>query len=165
MICQLCNEYPATIHITEIINGNKTELNVCAECGKQKGLIGTKISFSLGDLLGGVIEGKAVAKTGNLRGKKCPSCGITFDKLRKVSKLGCQHDLEHFSEWLDPFIEKIHGSSRHIGKHPKKLNVETMKELEIARLKKELEKAINCEDFELAAQLRDQIRQLEEKGR
>ncbi|MBI4244959.1 MAG: UvrB/UvrC motif-containing protein [Planctomycetes bacterium] len=158
MMCQICNDYPATIHITEIINDNKTELHICAECGKQKGIIGKKITFSLGDLVSGIIEEKTNVKTDELQVKKCSFCKMTFEKMRKIAKLGCVHDIGVFGEWLEPFIEKIHGSSQHVGKTPKQINQEAKKDIELAKLKKELQEAVKKEDYESAARLRDKIK-------
>lgn len=164
MVCQLCNEYPATIHITEIINGVKKELHVCSECGKKKGIVGKTVSFTIGDIVGGIIEEKSHGKIDALQEKTCPFCKSTFAKVRKIAKIGCATCLDTFGEWLDPFIEKIHGANEHVGRSPATITHEAQKELELARLRKRLAAAIKQEDYETAAEIRDRIKKIQSGG-
>jgi protein arginine kinase activator len=161
MVCELCKTKHATIHITEIVSGQKKELHLCHECAQKKGVT-HKIQLSLSDLLGGMIEKKAGSKAlKGLRKVKCPNCGISFKDLKSKVRLGCTHDLEIFKEWLGPFIEKIHGTTQHVGKLPKNADETQKMESELLKLKRSLEDAVRREDFEKAAHLRDKIRSIE----
>ena len=48
MICQNCKKTVATVHLTEIEHGEKTEVHLCEECAKNQG---TMVSFSFGSLI------------------------------------------------------------------------------------------------------------------
>jgi protein arginine kinase activator len=95
---------------------------------------------------------------------ECPVCGITFAKFRETGRLGCPNDYEVFRTELKPLLENIHGNLRHVGKVPKRLPVDTRRQTELIKLRQEIQQAVAIEDYERAAQLRDQIDSLE-KGR
>ena len=95
---------------------------------------------------------------------ECPVCGITFAKFRETGRLGCPNDYEVFRAELKPLLENIHGNLRHVGKVPKRLPVDTRRQTELIKLRQEIQQAVAIEDYERAAQLRDQIDSLE-KGR
>ena len=93
----------------------------------------------------------------------CPACGLDFATFRTAGRLGCSEDYEHFKLHLVPLIEKIHNSSQHVGKVPKRLTTRLERLKIIERLKREQEKTIKSENYERAAELRDRIRHLEEE--
>jgi protein arginine kinase activator len=161
MVCELCHSNHATIHITEIINSQKKELHLCDDCARQKGVT-HKIQLTLSDLVGGM-EPKLTHKQKEMKALRCVSCGMTYPDLRTKVRLGCANDLEVFKEWLVPFIEKVHGSTQHVGKVPHNADVSQKRESEMLKLKKDLDDAVRKEDFEMAAKLRDKIRALEGK--
>ncbi len=163
MVCELCKTKHATIHITEIINGEKRELHMCNDCAQKKGIT-QKIQLSLSDLLGGVIESKAGKALKALKSIKCPNCGMTFQDLKSRVRLGCAQDLDVFKDWLGPFIEQVHKASAHVGKLPKTAGEAQRKENELLKLKKQLDEAVKNEDFEKAAQLRDKIKSFDAGG-
>jgi protein arginine kinase activator len=95
---------------------------------------------------------------------KCPSCGFTYQDFKKVGRFGCGECYEAFKKQLDPLLKRIHGSNRHVGKVPLtagKAVKETTVLQSIKELKAQLEKAVQSEEFETAAKLRDKIRELE----
>jgi protein arginine kinase activator len=161
MVCELCHTNHATIHITEVLNNQKKELHLCDECAKQKGVT-TKIQLSLADLVGGLVEPpKVTRQQRELMNLKCVNCGLTFQDLRQKVRLGCANCLEVFKDWLALFIEKIHGSTQHVGKVPKNADQNQKRDTELLKLKKELDEAVRKEDFELAARIRDKIRAMD----
>ena len=98
---------------------------------------------------------------------KCPNCGMTYESFRKMGRLGCSQCYETFKGYLQPLLKKIHGSSQHFGKAPVKAPKIAVKEKKavysIEELKAKMQKAIQAEEFEEAAKLRDQIRELEKR--
>ncbi len=57
MECSECHKRPATLYFTQVINGQKTEINVCEECAKKKGYISyTDDTYTIHDLLTGLFN-------------------------------------------------------------------------------------------------------------
>ena len=96
------------------------------------------------------------------RASECSFCGLTFDGFRQTGRLGCPHCYETFSGHLPRLLRRIHGSTKHVGKiylPPDPTASDMEKRLE--GLRRKLERAVQSEDFERAAEIRDQIRSLE----
>jgi protein arginine kinase activator len=93
----------------------------------------------------------------------CPDCGMTFKKFRSQGRLGCARDYDVFREKLVPLLESIHSERQHIGKCPQQQPQLTRRNQELARLKIELKAAVEAEDYESAARLRDTIREFESR--
>jgi protein arginine kinase activator len=164
MQCQICNKRDATIHLTEIADGVRTEMHICERCAAEQD-IAVKSNIPINELLSNLL---AVQPTDEeISGASdqqlaCPSCGFTLAQFRKEGVLGCPRDYEIFEDVLAPLIEKAHdGRTAHCGKVPLKTPVDTRKQLELLNLRQRLEAAVRSEDYELAAQLRDKIRQSE----
>ena len=164
MQCQICNKRTATIHLTEISEGVRTEMHICEHCATEQG-IAAQSQISVNDLLSNLLasqpsDEELLAAADDV--SSCPNCGFTLDRLRKEGTLGCPHDYEVFQHSLLPLIERAHnGSSAHCGKVPSKIPAETKQLAEIAQLRQELEKAVRNEDYERAAEIRDKIKPLE----
>ena len=161
MICQFCKKNVATVHLTELVDGNKQEIHLCEQCARKKGL-SVKTHFSLQDLLSGLIEKKKEDIPEELLSTKCPSCGLTFTSFRESGRLGCPRDYEIFKKGLTPLLDRIHGSSKHMGKVPVRIDSDTAKQRALLDLRNQLEEAIHREEYERAAELRDRIRSVEE---
>jgi protein arginine kinase activator len=160
MICELCNKNHATVHLTSIENGVKKEAHLCDECARSKG-VGIKVSFSISDILGNLVEPKIPKAMRELQQLRCPECGMTYGEFKAKARLGCAHDYEVFQAGLLPLLEKVHGATRHIGKTPRTADAMIQKENELHRLKRELELVVRSENFERAAEIRDRIKNLE----
>lgn len=155
MLCNKCGKYPATVHIKQIVNGKQTELYLCPGCAGASNDFGIEDFFP--NLFGSIVK----KPTGTV--KVCESCGMTLPRLSKEGKLGCSRCLETFEDYLAPTLKRLHGSTNHTGKKP--FIKETLtKENPIEGLKKELKAAIDAEEYEKAAELRDKIRKLEKEG-
>jgi len=168
MTCEKCKKGSATYHLTSIENGQKKEAHLCEACAKSVG-VGFSLDFSLSGLLG-TSPPKASSKEGKVSKSKCPECGMTIEEFKKKRRIGCANDYELFKDELTELLQKIHGSSRHIGKTPlqaaneAKLEVERAKrEAELAGFRKELDDLVKAEKYEEAAKLRDRIREAEGK--
>ena len=164
MVCNICAKNQATVHLTEIIDDQITELHLCEECAQKKGAQ-MESHFGLSDLLAGLADlGTQFNKTKTDSKLKCPKCGLTYEDFKKVGRLGCGECYVAFKEALVPLLKRIHGSTQHCGKSPKKIAriVKAKNELDV--LKEKLQKLIQKEDFEEAAILRDKIREIEKKN-
>lgn len=163
MLCQACKEKTATIHLTEITNGQRAETHLCQECAQQQGLA-VKAQIPLNELLSTLLSAQPQAETstavGKAQDKICPECGMTLARFSKESLLGCPHDYKAFEKELLPLIERSHnGKTTHCGKTPSHTGQAQKTDILLRRLRQELDEAVRNEDYEAAAQLRDQINQ------
>lgn len=169
MLCDICNQNPATVHLTEIIDNKMTELHLCEECAQKKGAQ-MESHFGLADLLAGLADmGGQFSKTQKETKIKCQRCGLTYEDFKKIGRLGCGECYSAFREALLPLLKRIHGSTQHCGKSPTKkttkavaVKVEKAKD-ELQEMKYKLQKAVGLEEFEEAAKLRDKIKEMEKK--
>jgi len=161
MVCDICGKKKATVHLTEIVDGQMTEMHLCEECAHHKS-VQMEQQFGLADLLAGLSDfGKQVVDHQQEK-LKCAHCGLTYDDFKKFGRLGCSECYTGFREQLSGLLKKIHGSNRHYGKAPVTLSKFEQDKNEVLRdLRSQLEQAVHKEDFESAAELRDQIRDLE----
>lgn len=172
MLCEDCKQKPATIHYTQVVGGASHEMHLCAACMKKR-----KGGFDLGDmqgLLSSLLSG--MEATGEEGGEKrapevktlrCSRCGMEFSRFRKTGMLGCAQCYQDFRTQLAPILKRIHGRVQHAGHVPPSIDHAQRVREEMDRLKAEMNEAVLQENFERAAQLRDQIRALaaQEKAR
>lgn len=162
MLCEICGKNPATVHLTEIVDDQMSELHLCEECARKKSQ-DMEQAFGLSDLLGGMADVTKPEKDKEAVLVKCPNCGLSYADFKKIGRLGCGECYNAFKKYLAPLLKRIHGSSQHIGKSPAKFAKGLKKTLDIEELRNKLQRAIEQEAFEEAARLRDQIKQLEKK--
>ena len=163
MVCESCKKNHATVHLTEIINDMKKEMHLCEECARSKGVT-QKFTFSVSDILGKFADVKEVGKVvKEMASLKCPHCGITYAEFRANARLGCANDYELFKPALVSILEKIHGSTQHIGKVPTTVDTNKKKETDLMKLKREMDRLVKVEDFEKAAEIRDHIKRIEDE--
>ncbi len=168
MLCQECGERPATLHFTRIVNGEKTELNLCEHCAQEKGHILQDVgnSFSINNLLSGFLNFEPpfhAAPDQNQEQNRCETCGLTYNQFAKSGRFGCSDCYKTFDHKLDPLFRRIHGNTVHSGKVPARTGGQIKLKRELQQLKDDLQRSIAREEFERAAQLRDQIRELEQQ--
>ncbi|MBE6805832.1 MAG: hypothetical protein E7526_04870 [Ruminococcaceae bacterium] len=157
MMCENCGKNPVTTHIKKVVNGISTEKHLCAACAKGYGFSPFKsntFSGILSSMLGEYNEPKNT--------KQCACCGSTFNDIVNSGKVGCAACYEKFGEELLPYLKRLHGNVKHIGKVPNAspLAVATVND-RINALRAELNLLIKNEEFEKAATVRDEIRKLE----
>lgn len=165
MLCQNCGKNEATTHIKQIVNGDMAESHLCSDCANHLGYTDMFSGFNLnlseffGGLLGDMLPS---LKQGNV--KRCEKCGCSFDDIVRDGKVGCADCYRTFYDKLLPSIQRIHGKINHTGKIGTGVNekekIETAEE-KIAKLKSQMDEAVKTQNFELAAQLRDEIKALE----
>lgn len=170
MQCQECGVKPATLHFTKIVNGEKTEFHICESCAREKGELipGTAGGFSIHSLLSGLLDLEGAGKeksaaTKTTQSLQCENCGMTYSQFSKLGRFGCSSCYKYFNSALDPLFKRVHGSTSHVGKIPKRAGAQIVFRRQIDELKQELQQSIAQEEFETAAELRDQIRRLEKE--
>ena len=164
MLCDICGKKEATVHLTEIINEQVTKLHLCEECAKEKGAE-MEEHFGLSDLLAGLSDMGPMPETEVVEAVKCPNCGFTYKNFSKIGRIGCGECYEAFKKQLAPLLKRIHGADRHVGKIPLRAGKTAKDTKTLQELKMKLEKAIQTEEFEEAARLRDMIREMEKKNK
>ena len=167
MQCQNCKQHIATIHLTEITNGQREETHLCQMCAQEQGLT-VKSQIPLNELLSTLLAAQSeteddVQVTSETPDDSvvCPACGMSMSRFRKESLLGCSYDYDLFDDQLKNVIQRSqNGSLEHCGKVPSRSPAEGKKQVEMINLRKQLEDAVKYEDYEKAAMLRDQIGRL-----
>lgn len=162
MLCQDCGKREATVHLTQVVNNKKVVLNLCRECAEKRGFRNPLegVPFPLAEFLASMLTQAQLQKPSKESEIVCSACGMSFSDFTKIGRLGCGNCYLTFRSLLNDLLRKVHGSTRHRGKFPHTTRG-VMKPLwEETKLQEELKKAIEEEDFERAAQIRDQIRVL-----
>jgi protein arginine kinase activator len=171
MLCQTCKEHTATIHLTEISNGQRCETHLCQNCAQEQGLA-VKTQIPLNDLLntllstqpqaGGQPSGDDDTVESLDSDRACPACGMTLKRFSKESLLGCCADYSEFQKELLPLIQRSqNGGDHHCGKVPSQTPAQDRNDIEVMSLQRQLEAAIKDEDYETAAHIRDKINSYE----
>lgn len=165
MLCDECRERPATFHLTKVVNGETTEMHLCEQCAREKGEFEFTIEpgFSIHQLLAGLLNFEGAPAQAAAVAPTCDVCGLSYEDFARTGRLGCGHCYEQFEDRLEPLVRRIHGASLHTGKVPRRTGGRVRVQKEISQLKAQLQAAVAREDFELAARLRDQIRDMEKK--
>lgn len=168
MVCQECNQRPASLHFTKIINGEKTEFHICEQCAKEKGeqFPGTN-SFSIHQLLSGLLHFEQPVKAETAQANNeltCDKCQMTYEQFTRVGRFGCAHCYKSFEKKLDPILKRVHsGNHTHSGKFPERIGGGIQLQRQIDALKQQLKSYVEEEEFEKAAELRDEIRVLDQQ--
>lgn len=170
MICQECQKRPATMHFTKIINGEKTEFHLCEVCAQGKGNLFMSSfespSLTINNLLAGFFNvNPNYQDTHPLSSSQtlhCNQCGMTFEQFLEVGKFGCAHCYEAFADQLTPVLKRIHGGNwKHSSKIPNRSGGVLHLRKKISILKETLQNLVAKEEFEKAAEVRDEIRMYE----
>ncbi|KAB2667996.1 MAG: excinuclease ABC subunit B [Verrucomicrobia bacterium] len=161
MVCQLCKQKEATVHLTQIVENQVKNVDLCEPCAKQKG-VNDPTGFSLADLLLGLGASQEIEQAGDAKGAelKCETCGFTQAELKKTGRLGCAECYTVFADVLDTLLKGMHKGTQHKGKVPAAIRETVTRESGLARLVADLQSAVSREDFESAARLRDEIKTL-----
>ncbi|MCP8618076.1 UvrB/UvrC motif-containing protein [Salirhabdus salicampi] len=175
MECQECNKRPATVHLTQVVNGEKTEVHLCQYCAQDKGYMDNGDSnFSIHNLLSGLFNFDSSSFAGGhpntfstaVDQLKCEKCGMTYEQFTSTGKFGCANCYKTFNERLNPILRRVHsGNTKHDGKIPKRIGGDIHIRKQIEQYKVKLQSLIEKEEFEQAAKVRDEIRTLEQKLR
>src|SRR6184192_3827431 len=162
MLCDICKQNVATVHLTQMVEGKTKKVDICEACSKEKG-VDDPTGFSLADLLLGLGAAQEIAQASTGGELRCPACGFTQADFKKAGRLGCAECYNTFSEGLETLLKTMHKGTKHLGKVPQALRQTQDLSEKLKLLQKRLEKAIADEDFETAAGLRDELKNLKSK--
>ena len=163
MQCSICKEKPATVHLTQIVGDKMQKLDLCEECAKAKG-VNDPAGFALADLMLGLGASQQIEEAAGGADVKCPRCGFTQADFKKSGRLGCSECYKTFSEGLSGLLKSMHKGTKHVGKAPEALKASRETADKLKTQQKKLAKAIESENFEEAASLRDEIKQISERS-
>jgi len=158
MNCDVCKQTSATVFLTQIVDGKMQKVNLCEPCSKEKGVT-DPTGFALADLLLGLGAAQEIEKGGGA--VKCPTCGFSHADFKKTGRLGCAACYDVFSDGLSGLIKGMHKGTAHVGKVPARMAKSIEREQELKDLQRGLRKAVAEENYESAAQFRDQIKNLQ----
>jgi protein arginine kinase activator len=167
MQCQECGSESATVHIKRREGDTETSVHLCRACALKLGWhdpledakfpLAHFISSMMQDMTSGTFRERAADS-----GARCSECGLSFQDFSRTGRLGCGHCYESFRTSMEELLRRIHGATRHRGRRPESAPKPrpSTENATLRQLKAELDRAVAGEDFELAARLRDQIREL-----
>ena len=168
MKCQKCSKI-ATFHISELTGAEPKELHFCEEHAQeyldrlpiQGKAVGNLASALAKRIPHRMSLDKAAEELHELDQQTCPICGISFFEFRNRGFLGCPHDYDFFNKQIDAFVLNVHGSNEHTGKVPVRKPSDTPERMLLIKYRRDLEDAVQYEDYERASRLRDKIREIE----
>ncbi len=157
--CDRCDN-PASVHLTEIKGGQKTEKHLCENCARA--LHVPQAAKELQKLLKSFEPSQQLTRRAATEsGRLCPDCGMTWAELRQHGRFGCERDYEVFGQEIERLLRRIHGADRYSGKTPSGGQVDAGQALDVVtRIRRRLDEAIKDEKYEEAAQLRDELAKL-----
>lgn len=162
MLCQNCQKREANVHLTKIVNGEIVKFYLCEQCAKSSPEFNIVLSPGIiPHFLQSLFNFTNPQQ--NLLEETCPQCGRRLSEITKAGKLGCSGCYDKFQSELEPILRNIHGGGHHVGKIPARKGASIREKVEVQKLKDKLQQLILKEEFEAAAIVRDQIRELEQK--
>lgn len=171
MLCDHCKKQEATLHMTSVVNNQKQEQHLCADCAsqlQQEGKFSPFSSFASdswdnhffhSDFFNNMLYPDSLLRAGH--SKRCPGCGITYDEFNKTGKFGCDQCYDTFQDEIGRLVDRLQGSSEYKGRIPSHGDEALKQARALATLKEDLKRAVAEEQFEEAARIRDQIKGLE----
>jgi protein arginine kinase activator len=165
MQCNFCQN-KATVFLTQLVEGQMKKICLCDDCAKERGVT-DPTGFSLAESLLGAestpgIQGAISGAVGvTSKGRACPNCGFTMEDLRRVRRFGCSECYHTFGEEVQAMLRGMHAGTSHVGKVPRGQMESRERRQRIEQLRTRLEQAISAENYEEAAGLRDEIREIE----
>lgn len=161
MQCERCQENEATIHLTQVIDGQVKKIHLCENCASESGFE-VEGAMSVTDILLGMGGGAgAGSQVDTDFERSCPKCHMRRSDFKKSGQFGCPACYETFGEELAPLLKAMHRGERHVGKVPAREGMRVRVSAELSRLKTALADAVEGEQYEEAARLRDRIRECE----
>ena len=165
MLCDNCNEREAAIHLQQVKDDSVTSLHLCHQCAAEKGIETAtgSVKFPLSDFLASMGKGPMAPGATEVSDEECESCGATLKDFRETGRLGCPRCYDTFETQLRDLLRRLHGSSHHVGEVYLVADPDEKDEQrgQLSDLRNRLRQAVETENFELAAELRDRLRALE----
>lgn len=167
MLCERCQQREATVYLTKIVNGEKSAHHLCETCAKEQGQLFSQAAqgFNFNQLLSGLLnmESSPGFTAPSTTAVRCDKCGMTYNQFTQVGRFGCPECYHSFATRLEPLLRRIQSSTEHTGKVPVRSGEQLKMKKRLDTLRKDLKQAIMLEQFEQAAKLRDEIRELEQR--
>lgn len=160
MLCQKCGENQATTYYMQTINGKTTSIQLCSACAADIGVGSMLNHASMSDMFSEFLT-NTFSMPSVTTNKVCEKCHSGLSDIIKSGKVGCDECYHTFYKEILPTIENVHGKTRHIGKISASADSRIKKKAEIQQLKSELNEAVENQEFETAAELRDRIKSIE----
>jgi protein arginine kinase activator len=164
MPCEQCHEREAVVHLTQIVNEQVTTVHLCERCAAEKGVEGAGLPAKtpLGDFLAAIGKGQLGVPTGTVELTQCATCGATLQDFRESGRLGCADCYRTFEPQMRDLLRRVHGSTHHVGERYTRRGSEPVSMGRVLEdLREQLRLAVETENFELAAELRDRLRVIE----
>ena len=167
MLCDRCKARNATIRKIQVVNFHKQEMNLCNQCAVELGYIGNNI----GSLFSTLLNMDNIYNSVGAFDKKCPVCNSSINTINKTGKFGCSECYDTFNKEVRALLRKIHGNCAHKGATPyvvakndagESIADVSKRQMELVKLKQLMQEAVDSEEFEKAAELRDRIKAIEE---
>jgi protein arginine kinase activator len=160
MRCENCGDAEASIELKRVEGDEVRVRHLCEACAAEQGVnpMPAAGTLPLADFLAQI--GSGITESA-LPGR-CPSCGLTPAQLKQTGRLGCATCYSHYEQHLRTLLRRLHGATQHAGKvaAPHE-GGDTDRKARVESLRRSLQRAVDSEDFEHAAALRDQIRRME----
>jgi len=164
-MCESCGKRTAKIQFTEVVGNNMVTMNLCLECAEKKGIeVKAALNSGLGDLVAEVWDATALTEADKVGSVNCAACGFAYSDFKSVGRFGCPECYRSFEPQLVVLLRKIHGDTRHQGKVPGEIGPQGLIRKQLMDLREELARAVQAEDYERAAGIRDRIRDLEKQA-
>ncbi|MEE9132540.1 MAG: UvrB/UvrC motif-containing protein [Gemmatimonadota bacterium] len=163
MLCDNCGKNEAEVHLTQIVENEMTTLHLCPACAADKGLGAGSSAKNppLSDFLAQMGQAAISDEEAAVAGP-CSYCHTTVDDFRRTGRLGCPHCYSVYETQLRAILRRIHGSTYHLGKvYVPPASTGADRSARLGGLRRKLQRAVEAEDFERAALIRDEIRELE----
>lgn len=156
MLCEKCQKQQGQIYVNRLIEGVLTEVFLCDDCLKENEILEDKnqtTNHMLNALLDAVNQ--SPLQVNWIKTTSCGRCGMTYGLFREIGKMGCSQCYETFGKRVETAVFHWHGHRAHVGKHPKQAVGEMVAKSELVSLQEALKRAVENEQFEEAAQIRD----------
>lgn len=170
MLCENCHQNEASVHLTQVVDGKVEKYHLCEGCAAQKGIDVHAEPMDLGGVMASLKEQLSHLKEDLEVPREpgipaCPACGMKRTEILKKGRLGCDRCYEVFAAEMVPVVVSLQHADQHLGKVPRRCSARMKTTVEQARLRRDLDKAVAGENYELAARLRDQIKALPAEGK
>lgn len=157
--CDSCGKSEATLKVSQLDkDGKVTEIAVCAECARQRGFTDVeKLKSGVAEI---IAELKTRVDEGDIK-LVCRNCGFSYAEFKRQGRLGCAECYVSFHDELVPLVRRIHGAVQHVGRTASGGRKQAQVKMNVQRIREALSGAIQAEDYEKAAALRDQLKRAE----
>lgn len=167
MLCDRCHQREASVFLTKVVNGEKSQYHLCEVCAKEQGELFSQAAqgFNFNNLLSGLLnmESSPGFTAPSTTAVRCDTCGMTYQQFTQLGRFGCPDCYHSFATRLEPLLRRLHSSTEHTGKVPLRSGEQVKLKKRLETLRRDLKQAIMLEQFEQAAKLRDEIRELEQR--